>query len=475
MAFLESSGQLDFPITAFSINEVKTVISKLNAKKAPGYDLITAKILKELPITGLKFITQLFNAVLRHSYFPKQWKVAEIILIPKPGKPLEEVTSYRPISLLPILSKTFEKLFLKRLKPILAQKHLIPDHQFGFREHHSTVEQVHIVYNTIRDAFERKEYCAAAFVDITQAFDKVWHKGLLYKLKINLPYPFFELLRSYLFERFFRIKLNDSVSGLYPIKSGVPQGSVLGPVLYTIFTADLPTDNNTNIATFADDTVMMACDLDPIKASTKLQTHINSFQKWLRKWRIEANASKSVQVTYTLKRQTCPAVTLNTVQLPQSDCAKYLGMHLDRKLTWQKHIFTKRKQLGLKLSSLNWLIGKNSNMTLDNKLLVYKTILKPIWTYGIQLWGSAAKTNIDIIQRFQSKVLRQLARAPRIVTNDTIHKDLSIATVSQEVNLYAMNYAKRLHNHPNTLANTLAEHSNLARRLKKAVPADLFI
>ena len=116
-------------------------------------------------------------------------------------------------------------------------------------------------------------------------------------------------------------------------------------------------------------------------------------------------------------------------------------MHLDRKLTWQKHIFTKRKQLGLKLSSLNWLIGKNSNMTLDNKLLVYKTILKPIWTYGIQLWGSAAKTNIDIIQRFQSKVLRQLARAPRIVTNDTIHKDVSIATVSQEVNLYAMSYA----------------------------------
>ena len=185
----------------------------------------------------------------------------------------------------------------------------------------------------------------------------MWHKGLLYKLKINLPYPFFEPLRSYLFERFFRIKLNDSVSGLYPIKSGVPQGSVLGPVLYTIFTADLPTDNNTNIATFADDTVMMACDLDPIKASTKLQTHINSFQKWLRKWRIEANASKSVQVTYTLKRQTCPAMTPNTVQLPQSDCAKYLGMHLDRKLTWQKHIFTKCKQLGLKLSSLNWLIG----------------------------------------------------------------------------------------------------------------------
>ena len=158
--------------------------------------------------------------------------------MPKPGKPLENATSYRPISLLPVLSKVFEKLFLIRLKPILASKALIPNHQFGFREDHSTIEQVHIVYNIIRNALERKEYCTAAYVDITQAFDKVWHIGLLYKLKLKLPYQFFEILRSYLSERYFRIKLNDHISELHPIKADVPQGSVLGPVLYTIYSTD---------------------------------------------------------------------------------------------------------------------------------------------------------------------------------------------------------------------------------------------
>ena len=311
-------------------------------------------------------------------------------------------------------------------------------------------------------------------MDLTEAFDKVWHIGLLYKLKLKLPYQFFEILRSYLSERYFRIKLNDHISELHPIKAGVPQGSVLGPVLYTIYSADLPTDINTNTATFADDTVMIACDIDPEKASNKLQSHIDSFQQWLRKWRITANATKSVQVTYTLKRQTCPPVTLNGVQLQQSDCAKYLGIHLDKRLTWQKHIFTKRKQLGLKLTSLNWLLGKSSNMSTENKLLVYKAILKPIWTYGIQLWGSASKSNIEIIQRFQSKVLRQLVSAPRIVTNSTIHKDLNMPTVLEEISTYANKYSSRLNTHPNALASNLTDRSGLLRRLKKAVPADLF-
>ena len=162
------------------------------------------------------------------------------------------------------------------------------------------------------------------------------------------------------------------------------------------------------------------------------------------------------------------------MQLQQSDCAKYLGIHLDKRLTWQKHIFTKRKQLGLKLTSLNWLLGKSSNMSTENKLLVYKAILKPIWTYGIQLWGSASKSNIEIIQRFQSKVLRQLVSAPRIVTNSTIHKDLNMPTVLEEISTYANKYSSRLNTHPNALASNLTDRSVLLRRLKKAVPADLF-
>jgi hypothetical protein len=103
---------------------------------------------------------------------------------------------------------------------------------------------------------------------------------------------------------------------------------------------------------------------------------------------------------------------MNNVQLPCADQDKYLGLHLDRKLTWHHHIFIKRKKLGLTLTKMYWLLGRNSQLSLPNKLLLYKAILKPIWTYGIQLWGTAFRSNIEILERFQSKALRIIVDAP---------------------------------------------------------------
>ncbi|VVC42957.1 Reverse transcriptase domain, partial [Cinara cedri] len=129
-------------IKNFTPLEVAKVIDdSLNPKKAPGYDEISPKILKELPKKAIIHLTHIYNAILRMEYIPEQWKRAQVIMLLKPGKPPEDVTSYRPISLLPSLSKLLEKLLLKRLKPIIEEKHLIPDHQFGFRNKHSTIDQ----------------------------------------------------------------------------------------------------------------------------------------------------------------------------------------------------------------------------------------------------------------------------------------------------------------------------------------------
>jgi Reverse transcriptase (RNA-dependent DNA polymerase) len=150
---IEAPYQMDFLIEPFKIAEIRSVIAiNLNPKKAPGYDLVTGKILKELPPEGIKMVTMVYNAILRLGYFPSQWKVAQMILIQKAGKDATEPASYRPISLLPILSKVFEKLFLAKIKPLLEERHLIPSHQFGFREQHSTVEQVHRVTKKIKEA-----------------------------------------------------------------------------------------------------------------------------------------------------------------------------------------------------------------------------------------------------------------------------------------------------------------------------------
>jgi hypothetical protein len=147
---------------------------------------------------------------------------------------------------------------------------------------------------------------------------------------------------------------------------------------------------------------------------------------------MKANEAKSVQVTFTLNKMTCPYVTLNNVHLPQVDKIKYLGIHLDRTLTWRKHITTKRKQLDLKLRNLYWIIGSKSQLSLENKLLVYKVILKPVWTYGIQIWGTASNSNLEILEGFQSKVLRIITDAPWYVPNAIIKRDVQVPTVRQE-------------------------------------------
>jgi len=166
---------------------VRVVINKLHSTKGLVYDLITGEILKKLPDVRLLAITYIYNSILRTGYFPGQWKVSQIVTILKPGKPAEDVKSYRPISLLPILSKVSEKLFITRIQPIFQSTQIIRDHQFGIRRKHSTIEQVQCITNLIHRAIENKQYCTAAFLDISQAFDKVWHEGLLYKLNTFLP------------------------------------------------------------------------------------------------------------------------------------------------------------------------------------------------------------------------------------------------------------------------------------------------
>jgi hypothetical protein len=395
------------------------------------------------------------------------------VVIPKPGKPPNQVSSYRPISLLPIISKVFEKLFLKRIQPLIDERNLIPEHQFGFRHKHSTIEQVHRIYNVIKEDLENKRFCSAAFLDVAQAFDKVWHAGLLFKIKTLLPHTYYGIIKSYLSNRLFQIKYQEYLTDLHDISSGVPQGSVLGPILYVLYTTDLPQIPGITVATFADDTALLSSNLDPLLASTNLQTALDEISQWLKDWKIKVNETKSLHVTFTMNTATCPPVTLNNVVLPQAEEVKYLGMHLDRRLTWRSHIWNKRLHLNLRTNKLAWLIGKHSKLSVQNKLLLYKVVLKPLWTYGIQLWGTASNSNIEIIQRYQSKTLRRILNAPWYVTNEVIHADCKIPYVREEISKLSQNYQCKIENHPNYLALNLLDNSQCTYRLKRHHILDL--
>lgn len=445
----------------------------INPKKSPGFDLISGDILHNLPRKALVKLTNIINAALRLKYVPDLWKVAEVIMIRKPGKSPQDASSYRPISLLPIMSKLFEKLLLKRLKPILDSKNLIPDHQFGFREQHSTIDQVHRITNTIEKTLEEKKVCSTVFLDVAQAFDKVWHEGLMLKLRKMLPGEFADILESYLSNRAFRIRQDDAYSELKEIKAGVPQGSVLGPVLYLLYTCDIPELKNNTIATFADDTAIMAVGNTYAEAAEKVQEAVNKIHGWTQQWRIKLNETKSVHINFTNKKEEYHPIFINNKLIPYENTAKYLGMTLDAKLRWKAHVKKKKDELDLRYKRMYWLLGRHSALTVHNKMLLYKQVLMPVWTYGIQLWGCTKKSNVQIIQRFQNKVLRGIVNAPWYIRNDDLHRDLNIDFVAKVIQYYAEAHEQRLHRHVNVEAIQLLDNTDQVRRLKRTKPFEL--
>ena len=162
----------------------------------------------------------------------------------------------------------------------------------------------------------------------------------------------------------------------------------------------------------------------------------------------------------------CPQLTFNQIVIPQADTVKYLGLHLDRRLTWNCHITKLWKHLDLKTKDLYWIIGRHSPLSLNNKLLIYKAILKPIWTYGLELWGCASPSNIAKFQRYQSKILRLITNAPWFVTNQILHQDLCIDNVKSEFRKKAAAHHRTLTEHSNPLMRPLTvqpKHRRLMR------------
>jgi hypothetical protein len=187
----------------------------------------------------------------------------------------------------------------------------------------------------------------------------------------------------------------------------VPQGSVLGSALYLLYINDLPETLNCTIGTFADDTAIMATRNTLDESTTKLQRAADDTAIWTRKWRIKLNGTKSTYINFTNQKIDQRSILLNGVRIPQAITAKFPGMALIAKLRWKAHIKKKQAELQIKFRKMYWPLGRRSELSMYNKPLLYKQVLRSIWTSGVQLWGWAKKkSNIDIIQRYQNKVLR---------------------------------------------------------------------
>lgn len=220
--------------------ELQLIIKQLAIKKAPGIDEISNKIIKLFPRKSRIAFLNVTNAILREAYFPKRWKTALLFMLPKKQRSCFP-QDYRPISLLPCLSKITERIILTRLQKELEENNTIIDEQFGFRKLHSTELQITRLTEYITEGYTRRQSTGAVFLDISKAFDKVWHSGLIYKMtEAGISTKLTQLIQSFLSQRKCKVKIGDAISAEVSLEAGVPQGAVLSPTLYSIYTNDIP-------------------------------------------------------------------------------------------------------------------------------------------------------------------------------------------------------------------------------------------
>lgn len=427
---------VELPVPYVTPSELQTEIKFLKHKKSPGHDLISNEVIQELPFKAILFLTAIFNACLRWKYFPDQWKHAQVTVIAKPGKPKRDLKSYRPISLLPCLSKLFEKVIASRLKSVLSDWNVLPSFQFGFRESHSTTHQMVKFSEFVNSHFENRNQVTAVFLDLQQAFDRVWHEGLLYKMKkLNFPHYLMGIISSFLQNRSFAVRIEEHFSTIRPVRASVPQGSVLGPILFNLYVSDIASNlllsPSSFIGMFADDILIACSNKDLWVAQSELQIAANEVVKWCFQWCVTVSVQKTDAKIFTLSHaQDPPCLTINNMNVPwKKDSVRWLGVWFDRRLSWKDHISTKVAEGYQRLWKLYPIFNKKSSLGMKSALLVYKSIILPVVTYGSPVWLPAARTHWKKVEVFQNKILRIISKAPWFVQNERIRKDLNVEPI----------------------------------------------
>ncbi|CAD6221967.1 GSCOCG00011676001-RA-CDS, partial [Cotesia congregata] len=385
-----------------SPRELSTIIKQLPSKKAPGLDAIQNIVLKNFSRKALVQLNYIINNSIKLSYFPQHWKIGQVVPIKKPGKISTDPSSYRPISLLPTMSKVCEKVILKRLTQHEEKNNIIVDHQFGFRN------------------------------------------GIIYKMiKFNYPPTLIKYVHSYLTDRCFEVTVNGSLSTKRKIRAGVPQGSVIGPKLFNIYLNDIPTFQKTSTALFADDTAIYAHSFSAITAAKQLQIHINILEKYYTDWKISLNASKTELIVFAKK---CKNLTIfqpikvYNHSIKPTNSTKYLGVHLDPRLIFNTHIKQVIRKAFIVQKKLYPMMVKGSTLTVKNKKLLYTMILRPILTYASPVWCGASLTNLLLLQRYQNKCLRLILSEGRYTKISKLHEDAEIPLIKDFIYRLANNF-----------------------------------
>ena len=395
-------------------DEVEEIISQLNPNKAADIYGISTKLVKDGGVVMIEIITFLFNKSISQGKFPDALKNAKVVPIHKDDSRLE-MSNYRPISLLPTLSKIFEKLMYARLISFFSKHNILYENQYGFQSGMSTEYAVNQVLNYIVETLERNEIGVCIFLDFAKAFDTVNHEILLGKLEhYGIRGIALKWIKSYLTNRMQCTEIGDTQSELELIKCGVPQGSVLGPLLFLIYINDIINSSKLfKFTLFADDTSLYySC-----KSTNNLENIINGelakISDWLSANRLSLNVAKSKLLYFTNKNRNALKdieIKINGELLKEVDSAKYLGVYMDNKLSWNVHI----NNIKLRLSKGISMLAKIRHYVPESvRRSLYFTFINSHTGYNLLNWGTAPSTYIDTISAKTRKAIRLISFASK--------------------------------------------------------------
>ena len=367
-----------------SVEEVTKLLQSIDVNKASGPDNIPPRVLKECAMELALPLTIFFNFTLSRGNIPTDWKVANVVPIFKSGKN-NLADNYRPISLTSVVVKTLERLIHKHIMKYLIDFQLLNDNQHGFRPSRSCVTQLLQLVHEWLQALDKLGSIDAVFLDFAKAFDKVSHAHLLYKLECNgIKGQILTWLRDFLTSRKQRVVIEGQASDWLNLTSGVPQGSILGPLLFLVYINDLPYSVTCNADSFADDTVLHRhiangsdCDL--------LQEDLTSASDWCKSWLVTLKTQKC-EVLH-ISRKNDPVryqYSLNHILLPEVDHHKHLGLWLTPSLSWDYHINSICAKANKVLGLIKRTFGYSNKTGIKT---AFKALVIPILEYACPVWN----------------------------------------------------------------------------------------
>lgn len=406
-------------------NEIIEIIKTRPNKNSTGCDMMPYTLIKSFDEEIIRDITILFNHMLAISFFPKIWQNATITPIPKPGKDGSIVSNWRPISMLTCLSKIFERVIATRINKHTGTLNIF-NNQFGFLKNNSTVHALANLQSLVNEGLNAGRVTTIVALDLQAAFDTVWHSALLHKmLVLDYPILIIKTIASFLRHRSFRVRLDGMVSTIKYMLAGVPQGSVLGPVCFNIYTYDIPLHHRVNISQFADDTTLYITHDNPGLAQTYLNSYLFELAGWFKNWKLKLNEEKTEllhilgQARHTnlkLRKNTKNMkISVNGHLLIPSDNIRLLGLQLQTNNRYTTNVKIRVN----KARNTRFLLRRIlSNKFIDTgiKTNIYKLYIRPILMYASTVWcrqPQLSSHQMEIIRTFERSVLRQTANIRR--------------------------------------------------------------